>query len=249
MPISITPNQGPTGGGTVVTISGAPAGATLVKFNTIIVPFTQDPVTHVITVTSPAGGGVAYITVTGPGGVSNPVRFFYVGSPYLASLDPIIGPETGGDVLTIRGIGLATVNTTTGVKMDGTNATAITVVNDGLINATTPPGTGSVAVTVTTAGGFTDGLVYTYQVAPTLTAISPNDGPALGGTEVTITGTNLGSATSVTIGGAVVTTFAVIGPTTLVAITPPGTATGTPVDVVVTTLGGSATLPAAFLYV
>ena len=79
---------------------------------------------------------------------------------------------------------------------------------------------------------------YTYADAPTVTVISPNNGPLVGGQSVTITGTNFTiNSTSVTIGGQPATNVVVTSPTTLTATTPAHAAGQ--VDVVVTTPSGS----------
>ena len=71
------------------------------------------------------------------------------------------------------------------------------------ITATSPAGTGTVDVTVTTVGGTSatsPADQFTYVAAPTVTSISPTSGPTGGGTSVTITGTNLGGASAVDFG-------------------------------------------------
>ncbi|GGL35961.1 hypothetical protein GCM10011588_58490 [Nocardia jinanensis] len=105
---------------------------------------------------------------------------------------------------------------------------------------------GPVGVTVTTAGGTSNGLSYTYVDAPTLGTPSPASGPASGGTAVTIPGTDLTTTESVTFDG-VLAPFNALSDTTLVAVTPPGTVGA--VDIEVTTGGGSATAVGAFTYV
>ncbi|MEO9340881.1 putative Ig domain-containing protein [Mesorhizobium sp. SB112] len=84
------------------------------------------------------------------------------------------------------------------------------------------------------------------DAAPTITNVSPSTGPAAGGTSVVITGTNLTDATAVTFGGAPAASFAVITDTAITATTE-AHAEG-PVDVAVTTPGGSATAAGAFTY-
>lgn len=81
--------------------------------------------------------------------------------------------------------------------------------------------------------------------APTISSVSPSSGPDTGGVAVTISGTNLAGATSVTFGGApgVITA---ITDTSLTVTAPPHAVGG--VDVTVTTAGGSATLAAGFFY-
>lgn len=82
---------------------------------------------------------------------------------------------------------------------------------------------------------------------PTVTGISPTSGPTVGGTSVTITGTNLTDATSVTIGGAAATGITVISATSITATTPAGTA-GAKDVVVTTTFGGTGTGTGLFTY-
>ncbi|MFI8854782.1 IPT/TIG domain-containing protein [Streptomyces sp. NPDC053499] len=243
MPIS--PNQGSTGGGTLVTITGTNlSGTTAVNFG-------SKPATNVtnvsptqVTAVSPSGTGTVGVTVTTPGGTSNPVPFFYVGAPFKSSLSASSGPLAGGNTITINGTGMSTA---TSVSFGGVTATP-TVVSDSQINVAVPAGAaaGPVGVSVTTAGGTNNGLSYTYIDDPTIATVNPTSGPTSGGTAVTITGTNLDSTDSVTFGGTAAP-FSVINTTTLSAVTPPGTAGAA--DVVVTNPAGSATATGAFTYV
>lgn len=73
----------------------------------------------------------------------------------------------------------------------------------------------------------------------TLTNVSPSSGAASGGTGVTLMGTGLTGATSVTFGGAAATSVNVVDSTRVTAVTP-AHAVGA-VDVVITTPSGSAT--------
>ncbi|GAA2627822.1 IPT/TIG domain-containing protein [Streptomyces vastus] len=243
MPIS--PNQGSTGGGTPVTITGTNLS------DTSAVTFGSKPATSVtnvspteVTAVSPSGTGTVGVTVTTPGGTSNPLSFFYVGAPFKSSLGTTSGPLAGGNTITINGTGLSTA---TSVSFGGVTATP-TVNSDSSLSVAVPAGAaaGPVAVSVTTAGGTNNGLSYTYVDIPDIGTISPTSGPASGGTAVTITGTNLDSTDSVTFGGTAAP-FSVINATTLSAVTPPGTAG--PVDVVVTNPAGSDTEVGAFTYV
>ncbi|MFI1303205.1 IPT/TIG domain-containing protein [Streptomyces sioyaensis] len=243
MPLS--PNQGSTGGGTTVTITGTNlAGATAVHFGSKTAAITANTATSV-TVTSPSGTGTVPVTVTTPGGTSNPLSFFYIGPPFKSSLSPLTGVTAGGNTVTINGTGLSTA---TAVHFG--SATAVpTVVNDGQLTVTVPQGAapGPVSVSVTTAGGTNNGLTYTYVDAPTVDTLNPNSGPPTGGTVVTVTGTNLSTTQSVTF-GAVSAAFTVLNDTSLSVVSPP-TPDGQPgpATVTVTTNGGSAT--GAFTYV
>jgi hypothetical protein len=80
---------------------------------------------------------------------------------------------------------------------------------------------------------------FTYvQPAPQVSAISPAHGTASGGTTVTITGTGLTGAQSVTFGGTPGTNLTVTSDTSLTVTTPAGTE-GSTAPVVVTTPGGT----------
>lgn len=80
-------------------------------------------------------------------------------------------------------------------------------------------------------------------VRPSLTAVSPGTVPTAGGTTVTLTGADLGTATEVRFGSAAATALEVIDDATVRAITP-AMAAGT-MDVTVVTRGGTATLQGA----
>ena len=70
-----------------------------------------------------------------------------------------------------------------------TAATSYTVVSATSITAVSPPGTGTVDVTVTTPGGTSATSAadqFTYDPVPVVTGISPAAGPMTGGTTVTV---------------------------------------------------------------
>ncbi|MDX3853236.1 IPT/TIG domain-containing protein [Streptomyces sp. AK02-01A] len=240
----ITPNQGSTGGGTLVTITGTNLGGTTA------VNFGSNPATAVtnvsptqVTAVSPSGTGTVGLTVVTPGGTSNPVPFFYVGAPFKSGLSQSSGATAGGNTITISGTGLSTA---TGVAF-GANTVVPTVLSDSQITAVVPAGAapGPVGVSVTTAGGANNGLSYTYIDDPTIATIAPATGPTSGGTAVTITGTNLASTNQVTF-DAVPAPFSVINATTVSAVTPPGIAGA--VDVTLSNPAGTATDVGAFTY-
>jgi hypothetical protein len=82
---------------------------------------------------------------------------------------------------------------------------------------------------------------------PTVTSVSPNEGPTAGGIAVTITGSNFASGATVAFGGAAATSVVVASATEITAKTPPH-APGS-VNVVVTNRDGrSATLASSFIY-
>ncbi|MEV0494149.1 IPT/TIG domain-containing protein [Streptomyces atratus] len=242
MPIS--PNQGSSGGGTPVTITGTNlSGTTAVLFGTRSATAVTNVSPTQVTAVSPSGNGAVGVTVTTAGGTSNPVSFFYVGAPFKQSISPNSGSTAGGETVTITGTGLSTAS---GVSF-GANTAVPTVVSDSQITVVAPAGAaGAVGVSVTTAGGTNNGLSYTYVAVPTVTAVAPAAGPTSGGTAVTITGTGLATTTEVTFGGTPAP-FTVVSDTAVSAVAPPGAA-GL-VDVVVSNDAGSATATGAFTYV
>jgi len=93
----------------------------------------------------------------------------------------------------------------------------------------------------------TQAVSGTLNVAPpTVTGIGPTSGTTLGGTAVTITGTNFTGATAVTIGGTAATGITVVSATSITCTTPAG-ASGT-ASVVVTTPGGSNSANTLYTY-
>lgn len=166
-------------------------------------------------------------------------------APTFTSLTPNIGPITGGTDLHIYGTGFTGASS---VTFDGIAATTFTVTSDMLIIAVTPAhAAGTVNVTITTPGGIATGTgAYTYGSAPAFVSIVPSTGPTIGGTGVTITGTNFIGTTAVTFGGTSATGFSVINSTSITATTP-GHAAGL-VDVVVTTPNGTATGTGVYTY-
>jgi hypothetical protein len=247
---SVSPNNGPTAGGTAVTITGTnfAAGATVTidgaaATNVVVVSATQ------ITATTPAGtAGVANMAVTVNGQTGTLANgFTYVTSPTVASVSPATGSTTGGTAVTIAGTNFATGAT---VTFGSAAATNVVVVSGTSITATTPAGSaGAVTVTVTNPGALSGSLPmgFTYAVVPpTVTSISPNNGPIAGGTAVTITGTNFTSGATATIGGTAATNVVVVSATQITATTP-AHATGA-ATVTVTVNGQSGNLTNGFTY-
>src|SRR6202012_5738577 len=91
------------------------------------------------------------------------------------------------------------------------------------------------------AGGFT------YVAAPTVTSVSPNNGPVAGGAAVTITGTNFAAGATVKFGATLATNVVVASATSITATTPAGTA-GAVTVTVTNSSGQSGSLANGFTY-
>lgn len=140
-----------------------------------------------------------------------------------------------GKTVEILGQGLTG---TTAVSFGGVPA-SFKVKSDTYLTATTPAGTTTAAVTVTTPGGK---LVSnkTFRVTPQFKTFTPASGPV--GTVVTITGVSLTQASKVTFGG-VAAAFTVDSDTQITATVPTGAKTG---KIVITTPGGTASSATSF---
>ncbi len=241
---SVTPNWGPADGGTHLTLTGAGfTGATAVTFgSTVISEFTIVTDTQ-ITTSSPAGSGTVDITVTtpaGPSATSSVDQFTYTTPmPTITGLKPNSGSSSGGTTVTITGSGFTGA---WNVIFGQPPASNFTVVSDSQITATSPAGSGTIDVTVTTSSGTSatgSADQFTYLTPPpTITGISPASGPTTGGTSVTITGTGFTGATSVLFGQTASSSFTVVSDTQITVTSPSANSTGT-VDVTVTTPGGT----------
>ena len=249
---SISPVSGSISGSTFVTLTGANLqNATSVTFGGLpATNFTRSDLGNQVTANTPATNtpGVVYpLILTPAGSVTNTsVGYTYYGSPVITSIAPSSGPTAGGNSVTITGTSFVGA---TQVTFDGIQATNFAYVNSTMITANAPAhAAGAVTVLVAATGGTGTGT-YTYQAPPTVTGISPPTGSVLGGTSVTITGTNLLGATAVNFGSTAATNVNVVSGTSITATSPAGTA-GV-VNVTVTTASGiSATSTASqFTYI
>ncbi|MFJ9742936.1 IPT/TIG domain-containing protein [Streptomyces sp. NPDC101166] len=236
----LSPGQGPASGGTTVTLTGTNlTGATEVRFDDVAATsFTVNSSTQITAVTPAHVAGAAAVTVTTPGGTSNPdnpsAYFFFAATPSLTAVNPGAGPTTGGTTVTLTGSDLLGA---TAVKFDGVAATSYTVDSSTQITAVTPAhAAGTAAVTVTTPGGTSNSLVYSYLAAPTLSSLVPTQGPTHAGAVITLTGANLTTTTSVRFGVTPVS-FTVVSPTQITAVAPAGPSG--PVTVTVVTPAGT----------
>ncbi|GGY49717.1 Ig-like domain repeat protein [Streptomyces djakartensis] len=191
IPVPVSPDQGPNGGGTPVILSGRGfLGATQVRFagRPALSFSVVDDTT--ITAVTPAGTGASPVTVTVAGVAHTIGTFFYLDPPRIRSISPVSGPTAGGNTLTITGIGLYT---TQEVRL-GTTSVYPTVVSDARLTLTVPPAPlappGTVAkvpVVVTTLGGVADGPAYTHLDPPTTTTLDSSAQQPVIGEQVTFT--------------------------------------------------------------
>ena len=153
---NINPNNGPTEGGTPITISGS----NFINVQTIY--FGNSEATNLVVlnsntisaVTPPGVTGPVDIVLTTASGVARSSEgFMYLGSPIVDSIEPYFGSGQGGTLTTITGRGFEFSST---VRIGGALATGVTVEGSTQLTFTTPPGTpGSATVEVSNTYGST----------------------------------------------------------------------------------------------
>ena len=250
---SVTPNNGPVAGGTAVTIAGTNfVNGASVSFggtaatNVVVVGGTQ------ITATVPAHtAGAVNVVITNPDAQSGTLAIGYTyvsaSAPTVSSVTPNNGPVAGGTAVTIAGTNFVTG---ANVSFGGTAATNVVVISAIQLTATVPAhAAGAVNVVVTNPDAQTGTLTsgYTYRAAPTVSSVTPNNGPLAGGTAVTLAGANFVNGAIVTFGGTAATNVTVVSAAQITATTPAHAAGA--VNVVVTNPDSqSGTLTNAFTY-
>jgi hypothetical protein len=124
-----------------------------------------------ITAVSPPGNGAVGVTVVTPSGTSTTgfaKTFTYYPRPVVTALSVSSGPASGDTTLTISG---NNVTAATVVRFGSSAATFITAVGPQTLLVTSPPGSGTVDVTVTGPGGTSaksNADLFTYVAAATL---------------------------------------------------------------------------------
>ncbi|HSH55550.1 MAG TPA: IPT/TIG domain-containing protein [Candidatus Limnocylindrales bacterium] len=211
-----TPASGPAAGGTVVAITGTNfVSGAKVSFGTAPAAAVTFVSGTSLQVTAPGSttGGARNIVITNPDGQTATLvnGFTYVAPPTLSTVSPTSGVVTGGTKLTLSGTNFVSGVT---VTVGGAAATSVAVVSGTSITALAPAhALGLVDIVVKNPDGqsVTKAGAFTYvNPAPTISAITPNAGFVVGGQQITITGTNISSGATVTIGGIPATEIAYV---------------------------------------
>ncbi|QDG52986.1 hypothetical protein FIV42_20220 [Persicimonas caeni] len=247
----VAPASGPVAGGQTVTVEGEGfSSSTRFFFGGEPAEIQSiDPQASTATLLTPAGSaGLVDVSAEN----SRDSTIFEDGYLYraddaatLAALSPGFGPASGGTEVLLRGNGFDGA----GVEfVFGTNVA--TVVDRGATWARvqTPAGAvGTVDVVMRDANGEIDRLAsaFEYRQALWVDAVAPQQGPADGGTSVTLTGTGFAGTDRVEFGG-IAAPFTVVSDSEIEATTPAHGAGS--VDVVVERDGVEARLRDGFLY-
>ena len=264
VPVQVTlvsPNRGPTAGGTPVTISGAGFASGLLSGGAsagaeTTVSFEGNPAIGVtvltdgtLEVSSPAGlAGAADVTVTNPNGSATCHGCFLYQSPVeIYSVAPPQGPTAGGTSVVVNGVGFSPSTT---LLFGPHGAVHTEYVSPSTLVALTPPAplAGPVDVRVFNQSGYAKlHAGFSYFARPAVLSVSPAGGPATGGSAVTVKGHGFfGELVSASIGGVPAASVTVVDDQTVTLVTPAG-APG-PADVLLSDPDGSATLRGGFVY-
>jgi YVTN family beta-propeller protein len=248
---SISPAFGPPAGGNQVTITGTYLTGASVDFGTTAATGVSCSATS-CTATAPAGtAGTVNVQVTTPSGTSATStndRYTYGVIPAVTGVSPNGGGTGGGYRVTITGTGLSGATSVAfgGATVSSPSCTATTCT----VQAPNVSNTGTVNVTVTANGAVSptsSASQFTYEGAPTITAISPVGGPAAGGNTVTITGTNLAGATLIQFQSGQDATNISCTPTSCTLTAPSGTG-NTSTTVTLFTPAGTTTSSATYFF-
>ncbi|MFM7253605.1 MAG: beta strand repeat-containing protein, partial [Ilumatobacteraceae bacterium] len=253
----VSPSTGTVDGGTSVTITGTDfytvTGVTFGGVNATT--FTVvNPTTITATTASTLTASTVNVSVTALGGTSayngTLDNFtFTTAAPAITSISPANSPIAGTGTITITGTSFAGPAS---VFFGDVEATGVVVVSRTQITATIPAASagGTVRVRVVTPGGTSPDTAaddFTYASAPSIDQISPAVGSVVGGTVVTITGTDfvgVSTSTGVTFDGVAATSI-VVNSSTSITATAPSRASAGIIDVRVIGVAGTSANTAA----
>lgn len=162
----ISPSQGPTTGGTAVTLTGTgfQTGATVAFGSVQSTAVTVASSTQINAMSPPENTGTVSITVAGSNSqsASLPSAFTYTSGPSVSSVSPSSGPVSGGTTVTILGSGFQTGES---VAFGGVTATSVQFISSTEIKAVTPAspaGTVSVSVSISASQTATLASAFTF---------------------------------------------------------------------------------------
>jgi hypothetical protein len=178
---SVDPGNGPTAGGTTITITGTGFGTAAgeVRFSGNLAAVRNWMDTRV-TCTLPPGNTGETSVIVKAGGVDSNTGFFFYSAPQITSLDPSSGPANGGTLLTIHGNNFGLASGARVTTIGGVEAPESQYLGHDAIVVLTPEGTEGTAPVVVRLSGFSsNSMPFTYT-QPTAVFDSRALGFALG---------------------------------------------------------------------
>jgi hypothetical protein len=202
--IDVQPTSATSGTGVYLTLTGTSFGTSsngVVRVNGIPCTSTSAQYTDIrILCALPAGTGykvAVVVNVNGQSSSSSPKVFTY--TPAITGISSTSKPTQGTTTLTLTGTSFASSIPLTSVKVAGANCT-VTGSTATQILCTLPAGQGTSQLVALTVDGLIAPTSTLSYDAPTLTLVSPTNGPTGGSYFITLTGTNFGTSAKVTVG-------------------------------------------------
>jgi hypothetical protein len=262
---TVTPSVGATGGGELITIAGANfrPGLRVVIGQGIYAEGQADGVELIDgntlrLVTVPGGLGVAEVVVIDESGVEGRLAdgFTFAALPQIESVFPAAGFAGGGTEVVLKGVDMAPGAS---VRIDGLPQPNVVWGGPQHLSFTTAVGAvgGPYVLEVENPGGEIAQAAFAFVAAPdpSVTAVDPPLGAAIGGDTVTLSGSGFVPGMQVWFGaaadtgaGGVAAEVTYLDENALLAVTPP--ASGGAVDLVVRNphTGQAVAVPAGFQY-
>ncbi len=241
---SITPANGPTAGGTRLTLTGSNFGLSASVTIDGQPAALAAPATHnLLEVTLRPGQGTDREVRVSAGGQTGNVLLFDYDPPVIESISAASYPTAGGVAITLNGrnFGLERV-----VSIGGTTVTPnLALSNHTAIVCPLPPGQGqNIPVVVTVEGASSQPAFFSYD-APLISSVTAGSKPTAGGTTLTVTGHNFGPSPSLMLGGVSVPALSSSGDTEALFTLPAGQGVDLPL---VLTAAGRSSAPLLFSY-
>ncbi|MFO0748789.1 MAG: IPT/TIG domain-containing protein [Myxococcota bacterium] len=259
---SIEPDHGPAAGGYLALIHGAhfaPGASVEIDGNLALgTEFIDSTIMKVIIPPGQVGPPVDVTVLNGnlEGTLSG--GFTYEAETLapltVRTVTPGLGPTTGGTVLTVEGSGFTSDSA---VIVGSTAAARVTYISPSNLTVVTPPGLpGLVNISVsrpdlsqaTAFNAFAYQRPETLGQGPRVTSVDPAIGPMVGGSLVTITGSQFNGPASVYFGSQKAPVVHVLDSTHLTVRTPATTSSGTVAVAVINADGLIGVLPGGYSY-
>lgn len=268
---SVSPATGPTAGASNLVVTGTNFGPGGSSAGSVTVGGVDCPVQVAsytptsITCTLPAGAGAGLVVVvTVSGAASNSYPFSYTAPVISSVVAQSTAVSQGGFTVLVSGSNFGPSAYPGAIAFNGTSSTFCSVIagtwTSSSVSCLMPPGAGTVTLSLTTgvtpgAGGATaqttaTSAQFTYA-PPTITSVTPANGPTIGSTLITVAGTNFyidSTRVSVLVNSAVCTLSGTtpVTHTQITCLTPEGP--GGAVSAQVTVFGQSVTSASAYTY-
>ena len=268
---NIIPSSGALAGGSLVTVNGIGfVDNTITSISINSLPCVVQAGVTYTQLTCITGGpnaeGTYSATVTNSNDGQNSTTanaFTYYAAPTISTIAPSYGPVTGsGPSFRIYGTKFIQIGATVPIiRFDPggspVDCATVTVIDSTTLECASTPAHAAGYVTVRVINPDGDAqqvdfpLGFSFWAQPTVASVDIPNGPASGGTNITITGTGFGGATSATVGGVACTSFAIVDANNVTCTTgnKGNTTTIAASDIIVSTFDGqSGTLSSAFTY-